>query len=159
MSAAQEGRHVPQSARLTVTVEAVPWDTFLSRLESGDFDLYYGECRLTADWEAEPGAVVHRGSFNYGGWSDETTDRLLQAYRSNGADANLVGYSSNCWTPPPFAPICFKSVSVVTTEGRGAGSVPPRRRPLPWAAGPSGWTHKKERMPCHKSPSGRWKRR
>ena len=30
---------------------AVPWDTFLTRLESGDFDLYYGECRLTADWD------------------------------------------------------------------------------------------------------------
>ena len=51
VSAAQEIAMYLNTARLTVTVEAVPWDTFLTRLESGDFDLYYGECRLTADWD------------------------------------------------------------------------------------------------------------
>lgn len=135
------------TARLTVTVEAVPWDTFLARLESGDFDLYYGECRLTADWDLTA-LLSTEGSLNYGAWSDETTDRLLQAYRSNGADANLVALWQQLLDTAPFAPICFKSVSVVTTEGVVQGLSPTETAPLsPWAAGPSGWTHK--RSVCH----------
>ena len=117
------------TARLTVTVEAVPWDTFLARLESGDFDLYYGECRLTADWDLTA-LLSTEGSLNYGGWSDETTDRLLQAYRSNGADADLVALWQQLLDTAPFAPICFKSVSVVTTEGVVQGLSPTETAPL-----------------------------
>ena len=125
---------VPMSRRergntMIVTVEAVPWDTFLTRLESGDFDLYYGECRLTADWDLTA-LLSTEGSLNYGGWSDETTDRLLQAYRSNGADANLVALWQQLLDTAPFAPICFKSVSVVTTEGVVQGLSPTETAPL-----------------------------
>ena len=129
VSAAQEIAMYLNTARLTVTVEAVPWDTFLTRLESGDFDLYYGECRLTADWDLTA-LLSTEGSLNYGGWSDETTDRLLQAYRSNGADANLVALWQQLLDTAPFAPICFKSVSVVTTEGVVQGLSPTETTPL-----------------------------
>ena len=129
VSAAQEIAMYLNTARLTVTVEAVPWDTFLARLESGDFDLYYGECRLTADWDLTA-LLSTEGSLNYGSWSDETTDRLLQAYRSNGADANLVALWQQLLDTAPFAPICFKSVSVVTTEGVVQGLSPTETAPL-----------------------------
>ena len=129
VSAAQEIAMYLNTARLTVTVEAVPWDTFLTRLESGDFDLYYGECRLTADWDLTA-LLSTEGSLNYGGWSDETTDRLLQAYRSNGADANLTALWQQLLDTAPFAPICFKSVSVVTTEGVVQGLSPTETAPL-----------------------------
>ena len=69
-------------------------------------------------------------SLNYGAWSDETTDRLLQAYRSNGADANLVALWQQLLDTAPFAPICFKSVSVVTTEGVVQGLSPTETAPL-----------------------------
>ena len=129
VSAAQEIAMYLNTARLTVTVEAVPWDTFLTRLESGDFDLYYGECRLTADWDLTA-LLSTEGSLNYGGWSDETTDRLLQAYRASGADANLVALWQQLLDTAPFAPICFKSVSVVTTEGVVQGLSPTETAPL-----------------------------
>ena len=129
VSAAQEIAMYLNTARLTVTVEAVPWDTFLARLESGDFDLYYGECRLTADWDLTA-LLSTEGSLNYGGWSDETTDRLLQAYRSNGADADLVALWQQLLDTAPFAPICFKSVSVVTTEGVVQSLSPTETAPL-----------------------------
>ena len=129
VSAAQEIAMYLNTARLTVTVEAVPWDTFLARLESGNFDLYYGECRLTADWDLTA-LLSTEGSLNYGGWSDETTDRLLQAYRASGADANLVALWQQLLDTAPFAPICFKSVSVVTTEGVVQGLSPTETAPL-----------------------------
>ena len=129
VSAAQEIAMYLNTARLTVTVEAVPWDTFLTRLESGDFDLYYGECRLTADWDLTA-LLSTEGSLNYGGWSDETTDRLLQAYRASGADTDLVALWQQLLDIAPFAPICFKSVSVVTTEGVVQGLSPTETAPL-----------------------------
>lgn len=51
VSAAQEAAYTLTTDDLTVTVEALPWEQFTQRLADGEFDLYYGECRLTADWD------------------------------------------------------------------------------------------------------------
>ena len=67
VTAAEEVAFSLSNQRLTVTVDAVPWDTFLSRLQDGNFDLYYGECRLTADWDVSA-LLGWEGSLNYGGW-------------------------------------------------------------------------------------------
>ena len=40
------------TAALTVTVRELPWGEYAAALEGGDFDLYLGEVRLTADWDA-----------------------------------------------------------------------------------------------------------
>ena len=121
--------------RLTVTAEAVPWDTFLARLQSGDFDLYYGECRLTADWDLTA-LLGSEGSLNYGGWSDETTDQLLRAYRASGSAASLTALWQHLLDTAPIAPVCFKSVSVVTTQGIVSGLAPTETDPF---RGLSGW--------------------
>lgn len=42
------------------------------------FDLYYGEVRLTADWNLAP-LLATGGRLNYGGWSDARCDQLLEA--------------------------------------------------------------------------------
>lgn len=33
-----------------VEVNALPWEEYNAALAAGNFDLYYGEVRLTADW-------------------------------------------------------------------------------------------------------------
>ena len=133
VSAAQEVAVYLTTPRLTVTAEAVPWDTFLARLQSGDFDLYYGECRLTADWDLTA-LLGSEGSLNYGGWSDETTDQLLRAYRSA---ASLTALWQHLLDTAPIVPVCFKSVSVVTTQGIVSGLAPTETDPF---RGLSGWT-------------------
>lgn len=129
VSAAQEVAMYLTSPRLTVTVEAVPWDTFLTRLQNGEFDLYYGECRLTADWDLTS-LLATGGSLNYGGWADETTDQLLQAYRASGSAASRTALWQHLLDTAPLAPICFKSVSVVTTQGVVSGLTPTETEPL-----------------------------
>ena len=51
--------------RLIEVVE-LPWDEYLTALEAGDFDLYFGEIRLTADWDLTD--LLSIGApLNYGG--------------------------------------------------------------------------------------------
>ena len=104
---------------LTVTVDSVPWETYLQRLQDGSFDLYYGECRLTADWDILE-LVGTEGSLNYGGFSDEDTDVLLAACRtaSEGQRSKaLTALWQDLLEKMPIAPLCFKSDSVLTTTG------------------------------------------
>ena len=132
VSAAQEVAACLTGSRLTVTVEAVPWETFVARLESGEFDLYYGECRLTADWDV--GALIGtEGSMNYGGYDSETAWQLLQRCRTTG-DSGRAAALSALWQQlledAPFAPLCFKSTSVLTTTGVVTGLAPTETDPF-----------------------------
>ena len=126
VSAAQEIAMYLNTARLTVTVEAVPWDTFLTRLESGDFDLYYGECRLTADWDLTD-LLSTSGANNYGRFSDADFAALLTAERTatgdGHTDASAKLYEAFC-RQTPIAPICFARSSILTTSGAIEGLTP-----------------------------------
>lgn len=119
VSAAQEIAAALSRCGLTVTVDSVPWETYLQRLQDGSFDLYYGECRLTADWDILE-LVGTEGSLNYGGFSDEDTDVLLAACRtaSEGQRSKaLTALWQDLLEKMPIAPLCFKSDSVLTTTG------------------------------------------
>ena len=119
VAAAQELAYTLSRCGLSVTVDAVPWETYLQRLWDGRFDLYYGECRLTADWDILE-LVGTEGSLNYGGFSDEDTDVLLAACRtaSEGQRSKaLTALWQDLLEKMPIAPLCFKSDSVLTTTG------------------------------------------
>mgnify|MGYP004572779733 FL=1 len=125
VAAAQEVAYSLSRCGLTVTVETAPWETYLQRLADGDFDLYYGECRLTADWDILE-LVGTGGALNYGGFSDEETDLLLAACRTAGEaeqETALTALWRALLEKMPIAPLCFKSDSVLTTAGLIEGLV------------------------------------
>lgn len=102
---------------LTVTVESLPWEEYLSAVAAGNFDLYYGETRLTADWDVTR-LIGTGGSMNYGGWSNATTDLLLSTYRTGKEreEAAAVLYR-HLAQEMPVIPVCFKSLSILTHSG------------------------------------------
>ena len=109
---------------LQVTVETLPWDAFLAALASGDFDLYYGEIKLTADWDISS-LVGTGGSLNYGGWSSADTDALLASFRtSEDRQAACDALCAHLSQQMPLIPVCFKSVSVLTHSGTVEGLSP-----------------------------------
>ena len=119
VAAAEEIAYSLSRCGVSVTVEAVPWETYLQRLQDGRFDLYYGECRLTADWDVLA-LTGTEGSLNYGDFSDEKTDTLLAACRTAGdsqRSAALTALWEELARQMPIAPLCFKSDSVLTTAG------------------------------------------
>ena len=100
---------------LQVTVEALAWTDYLEALAGGDFDLYYGEVRLTADWDISE-LIGTGGELNYGGWSAVDTDAMLEACRAGGENAyrNLCRHLREA---VPLLPVCFKSDSLLTHSG------------------------------------------
>lgn len=107
-----------------VTVETKPWEEYLLALEAGDFDLYFGELRLTADWDLSD-LVGTAGALNYGGYSDERTDALLEEFA--GAEdraAAMRSLAGRLQQAVPIAPICFKNYLVLTHPGVVEGVAP-----------------------------------
>ena len=98
-----------------VEVEALPWTDYLEALESGDFDLYYGEVRLSADWDISA-LVGTGGALNYGGWSAVDTDAMLDACRS-GKEAARRSFCQHLQAAVPLIPVCFPSDSLLTHSG------------------------------------------
>lgn len=102
---------------LKIEVEALPWDEYIAALSAGNFDLYYGEVKLTADWNLIR-LLGTSGSLNYGRWSDAQTDQLLAAYASSTDQAaamkTLCAYLQE---QSPILPVCFKSNSVLYQTG------------------------------------------
>ena len=59
-----------------IIVRVLPWTEYLVALEQGDFDLYYGQVRLCADWDVSD-LIETVGSMNYGRFSDQKMDLLI----------------------------------------------------------------------------------
>ena len=97
-----------------IVVEELPWEEYLAALEAGEFDLYFGEVRLTADWDLSD-LVGTEGALNYGGYSDEATDALLAALAAAGdRTAAARRLLTRIQQSAPIAPICFKNYTVLT---------------------------------------------
>lgn len=115
---------------LKVTVRSLPWEEYTAALAAGDFDLYYGEVKLTADWDLSA-LVGTGGSLNYGGWSDPRTDQLLAAYAA--ADDRAAAMKTLCTRlrdQSPILPVCFKSTSVLYQTGTLEGLNPTAANPF-----------------------------
>ena len=97
--------------------KALPWEDYLAALEAGEYDLYYAEVRLGADWDLTE-LLGTEGSLNYSHWSTAQTEALLDACRSSPDPA--AGVKALCTylqSQVPILPICFKSTSVLTQAG------------------------------------------
>ena len=116
------------TAALTVTVRELPWGEYAAALEGGDFDLYLGEVRLTADWDA--GALLDAGgALNYGGFASEQLSGLNDAFLLGG-NASAERYVKGFAEETPFAPLLFKSKTVLTPSGLVDGMTPTASDPF-----------------------------
>ena len=118
------------AAGIPVTVNSLPWEDYTHALSTGNFDLYYGEVKLTANWDISP-LLSSSGKLNYGGWSDEQTNELLTAYAM--ADNRAVAMQTLCQhlqEQAPILPICFKSTSVLMYADVVSGLTPTMTEPF-----------------------------
>ena len=121
---------------LSVTVRALPWSDYLAALQSGNFDLYLGEVRLTADWNITS-LVGTGGALNYGRYADEQCNTLLAAFLANETAQTANALCRYLGQNAPIAPIAFKTASVLTPEGLIDGLTPTVSSPF---YGLEGWT-------------------
>ncbi len=110
---------------LKVEVHTLPYEEYLSALQSGTFDLYYGETRMTPDFNCA--ALIQnrrqpelRRLFRSG--AGRSADHCLSTAASpSGANETLF---STFQTNAPIAPICFKTQSVVLQAGAADNITP-----------------------------------
>lgn len=114
---------------LTVTPAVLPWAEYLEALEAGDFDLWLGEVRLTADWDVSP-LISANGTLNYGGYSDTATDALLRAFLADGSEASAAALCRQLQAEAPLLPLVFKSSSLLTPEGLIENAAPTAAQPF-----------------------------
>lgn len=113
-----------------VEVRVLPWEEYAAALSAGDFDLYYGEVRLSADWDL--GSLLEPyGALNYGHWSDPDASRLLAEYAA--AEDQSAAMRALCLRlkqQAPILPVCFKSTSVLTQTAVVEGLAPTAAEPF-----------------------------
>ena len=115
---------------LQVQVEALPWAEYTAALAAGNFDLYYGEVKLTADWDLSS-LLGAGGSLNYGGWSDPQTDQLLSAYAAaEDRSAAMEALCTRLAEQVPILPVCFSTSSVLYQAGVITGLTPTAAEPF-----------------------------
>lgn len=118
---------------LKVTVSALPWDQYLRSLQNGSFDMYFGEVKLTADWDISP-MVLPGGTLNYGRYSNENTTKLLSAFLSASGEAEqakaMNALCQNLSAQAPILPVCFKTVSVLLPSGAVENVTPTAANPF-----------------------------
>jgi len=93
-------------------------------LSEGNFDLYYGEVKLTADWDISS-LIGTGGALNYGGWANAETDALLAAHCASPDRAETGGaLYAHLAEQVPLIPLCFENHSLLTHRGVVEGMVP-----------------------------------
>ena len=143
LAAALESAGVTESRPRTVTILASESDSFkvsiadyLTALQKGNFDLYLGEVRLTANWDISSLARTG-GALNYGRYADEQCNTLLDAFSLNETDQTARALYRYLAQSAPIAPIAFKTASVLTPSGLIDGLNPTVSSPF---YGIEGWT-------------------
>ena len=114
-----------------LTLKTVDSTEFKQALALGNFDLYYGEVRMSANFDLSP-FFRYGGSLSYGSLADSYMENLCKlALANNGNTYNL--YKRVC-ERGYITPILFKSYALYTT--RGAVTEPTRYRDwfLPYTA-------------------------
>ena len=112
---------------ITVNIEAVDFNTYVNRLQKGDFQLYIGGTDLNK--RIEPSALLGAGgSINYGKYSDTHMNELLSACLNSPGDENykksVRELQSYCAQELPCIGIAFKA-SVLLTSKRVKGDKHP----------------------------------
>lgn len=115
---------------ITTTVKKLTWENYLAALGEGEFDLYLGQVKLTADFDL---TSLLMGELNYGGFEGEELSALLDGFRSASADTRETAASAlyaQLASDAPFAPLCFMRGSILTQWGAVSGLTPTQNDPF-----------------------------
>lgn len=91
---------------IRATVEAVPFEEYTARLASGNFEIFYGELRMTPDFDLRS-LIATGGVLNYGRYSNIDTDYLIEQARAQGTDEAKQALYTQLLNEMPIVPIAL----------------------------------------------------
>ncbi|MBO4853766.1 MAG: ABC transporter substrate-binding protein [Oscillospiraceae bacterium] len=117
---------------IQISVSALPWEEYRTALTAGRYDLYYGECRLSADWDLTA-LLGEGGALNFSAYADEELTRLITEDRAANPDRRgdtMRALCARLQTQSPFVPISFKNISMLLPSGALDGVIPTAANPF-----------------------------
>lgn len=114
VEAARSIAEVLKAAGLRITVSALDRESYEDALEEGNYDLFLGEVRLTANFDLSE-FFSPEGSLNYGSISDAGLPMLCTTALENSGD--FVELCRQVMDAAVLCPVVFKSYVVCVTRG------------------------------------------
>lgn len=115
-----------ESVGIGVEIRELPWSDYQEALRAGNFDLYYGEVKLTPDFDLS--SLLHDGgSLNYGKVSDTNYYTYMDAVYAAAEDERQMKmdqFYQYLLQTAPIIPICFEKQQVLTHRNVVAGMTP-----------------------------------
>ena len=118
---------------ITTTLYELTWPDYIERLESGEYDMYYGEIRLTPDWNLaelfRPRSDRSKDEtfqgINYARILDTTYLALYEKYLAEGEDAarydDFQAINRYITETGIILPVCFERRELLTHRGVATG--------------------------------------
>ncbi len=125
ISAAESVKTALGNAGIAANVIAVDFDSYMERLTNGDFDLYIGSTVLSCDMNLRP-LIGSGGSLNFGGYSSEKTDSLLNRLidASGSREDAISKLQADFRENYPHIPLYFKN-ELIAYNSKKLGNVNP----------------------------------
>ncbi|MBQ6540560.1 MAG: hypothetical protein IJL71_06015, partial [Oscillospiraceae bacterium] len=125
VSAASEIALSMRNVGLKIDLQALDYEDYMIALMKGDFDMYYGEVRLPANFDLTE-ILGSEGSLNFGHYSgfDEALSAWLTA---KGDEEKAEASSALCGLvceEAPVIPVCYRKNAVAIPRGRISGMEP-----------------------------------
>lgn len=111
---------------ITVTLRELPWDSYMTALNEGDFDMFYAETMLTADFDPSS-LMLSGGKLNFGKFSDAGLSEAVGSYLTADDAGRKRAADLMCSTIVDISPIitiCFERHQVITHRGAVGGMKP-----------------------------------
>ena len=110
-----------------IVVRELPWENFKIALQTGDFDMYYGEILLSADFDLSP-LLLPESSINYGRTGSSSffplIENFLSAQTAFEERETAKHLCEEIRMYAPFVPILYKKYAIFTPIGAVTGASP-----------------------------------
>jgi len=116
--------HIAERLRtfgFNVSVRELQWNDFMTDLHSGNFDMYYGETQLGADFDFSPLLLPGEDNLNFGGTANNAYRPLIQSFLAaiTPEEVTFAGEQLNLALLQfaPFIPILYKRNAIYSHMG------------------------------------------
>ena len=117
-------QHIAESLRqygFNVNVRELQWSEFMSALQEGNFDMYYGETQLGADFDLSPLLLPGEGNLNFGDTGNHAFRPLIHDFLAaeTQEEVSFAGEQLNLaiLQHAPFIPILYKRHAIYSHVG------------------------------------------
>lgn len=111
-----------------IDLRVLSWDEFTKALNDGNFDIYYGEVQLGADFDLSPLLLPGDNSLNYGKTANTSYLRLINEFLAaeTREEVSIAGKQlcDEIRMNAPFIPILYKRYAIYYPIGVVTGAAP-----------------------------------